>query len=279
MKRVVKLFLAYLIRHKSIRDFLFIRLKDKYQDENESSIYISRFRQFIIQEIFKYPSIINNGYLHIERSIHLIKTRNLEGLKIIDIGAAAGETCLRFSQSLPEAEIIGFEPIRKTFKRLEDNTKNFANIKVFNIALGKEKGVSSINIMDRITSSSIYPSQANSNFDGNQYFNILETEPINIESLDHFGYRDKSIALIKIDVQGFELEVLKGALNTLLNTHFILVELQNHEIYIGAPRYYEIDAFLREVGFELFDIIPSIRQMDQIKEFDSIYINRRIHNS
>lgn len=235
-----------------------------------------RFRKEIISDCFQYPSVINNGYLHIERMIEIIQSRSIDVRVVLDIGAASGETCKKFASSFPNAKVYAFEPLKSTFQKLVDNTAAMSNILASNIGLGAKSGTVSINITGRVTSSSILGTNENEFFTEPEPFRIVSTEEISIDTLDRRMQSEAAVHLIKMDVQGYELEVLKGGVETLKRTSFVLLELQNHQIYQGAPQYFEIDSFLRENGFELFDVIPSIRVNMQIKEFDAIYINKSL---
>ena len=67
---------------------------------------------------------------------------------------------------------------------------------------------------------------------------------------------------MKIDTQGHELNVLEGAKNTLKHVSFILIEMNNHDIYAGSSKYYEIDTWLRSNNFQLADIIVTYKKRD-----------------
>lgn len=263
MKRIFKIVLLFLIRQRRIRNFLIGNIVSKSSDLP---------REQIIEALFSYPSSINNGFLHIERSIDILKKREIDTLTILDVGAAGGETCVLYAKNLPNSEIIGFEPLPDTYKLLSDKVSCYPNVRIENIALGDVNATLTMNRMSRVTASSLLVSELGSSFDGQNYFGIEKTEQVVVKRLDDIGIR-KPIGLIKIDVQGYELEVLKGAAESLKQTHFILLEMQNHSIYVGAAKYFELDEFLRQNGFELFDLIPSIREKGQIKEFDAIYVN------
>jgi FkbM family methyltransferase len=60
--------------------------------------------------------------------------------------------------------------------------------------------------------------------------------------------------LIKLDVQGFEIEVLKGAANALSNTEAVLMEVSIIELYQNSPILHEITAFMADRGFRTYDI-------------------------
>jgi|GEM_PF-856084 len=277
MKFLIKMALNRVLNNQRIRRFLIESLftPGRLNAKQKVSL-LNKLRREIVGDIFAYPSVVNNGYLHIERSIDILRSRNLPNLLILDIGAAAGETCILFAKAFPTATIHGFEPIAETFRRLELNVAPFGNIRVHRTALGSVRSRAKINVLNRVTSSSILEADPNSAFNGEDFFEARRTEEIQIDQLDNFVRPGDSIALVKMDVQGFELEVLKGATASLGQTHFVLLEMQNHNIYKGAPQYYELDEFLRNAGFELFEIVPSIREALQIKEFDAIYMNRML---
>lgn len=278
MKSIINKIFKLLISIDRLRNcFITQVLIQEVFGEKYKTQLLASLRTDLVSNYFTYPSIINNGYLHIERTIGILRHKQLDSKHLIlDIGAAGGETCIMFAKALPDCKIIGFEPITKTYIRLRNNTMIYSNIQTHNIALGKEKGLSIINVMNRVTSSSIFSSRGDSKIYGQNYFGITDKEEIEINALDNFNFYEELIAVMKIDVQGYELEVLKGAEQTLKKTNFVLLELQNHDIYIGAPRYYVLDKYLRDSGFELFDLIPSIREDHQIKEFDSLYINKSL---
>jgi FkbM family methyltransferase len=278
MKKIVKSLLQRVIKNRSIKTFLSNELLTETSLNEKSKFRVlNKLRADLVKDVFSYPSIVNNGYLHIERSIDILKARSIDKGLILDIGAASGETCILFSKAFPSVIVHGFEPIAKTFQLLSKNIESYKNIKVHHTALGSAKSTSKINIMSRITSSSLFQSEPNSNFNGENYFDTIGVEEINIEKLDSMINQNQNVMLIKMDVQGFELEVLKGAIETLKRTRFVLLEMQNHEIYIGAPKYYVLDEFLRNSDFELFEMIPSIREANQIKEFDAIYVNKALN--
>ena len=72
--------------------------------------------------------------------------------------------------------------------------------------------------------------------------------PVQVRPLDEI-MEGKSFNFLNIDVQGYELEVLKGAVKCLQNVYYIIVEVNRGELYEGCPMVEDIDYFLSGFGF------------------------------
>ena len=85
----------------------------------------------------------------------------------------------------------------------------------------------------------------------NLYREVVEVDRIKLKTktLDSFNLEDK-YNFLNIDVQGAELHVLKGALETLKHVDFIYVEVNIHEVYIGCGKVHEVDSLLSEYKFK-----------------------------
>lgn len=247
------------------------------QKEDRFNTALQAFSKRISNLYFAYPSVINSGYLHIDRIIDLLKQENLVNSKnqyILDIGAANGEMVELFHRQFPKCPIYAFEPRSEDFEQLKAKFENNKDITIINKALGTKISKTKINTTNRRASSSLL--EVNKSINDTflaENIRTIEQEDIQISTLDNEIPENTKISLIKIDVQGYELEVFKGGEKTLKNTSMILVEMQNHQIYKGAPQYFEIDEHLRHQGFSLLEIIPSIRRNGKLYEWDAIYVN------
>lgn len=213
---------------------------------------------------------------HIHRSIGLAKKLINQKFTILDIGGGIGASLKLYTENFPGHKIIVFEPVSENLRAIKERFPSSTNIEFINCAAGNENTEKQINIASRITSSSLLPLSADP---GSKVFNESNlgktgVETITMVRLDDFLAKNQDeIGIMKIDVQGYEMDVLKGAEVTLKRTDIIVLEANNHEGYIGSAKYYDIDKYLRERNYTLYDILPSIVDNGKLKEWDMIYMN------
>jgi FkbM family methyltransferase len=213
---------------------------------------------------------------HIHRSIRLAKKLPGKDFVILDIGGGIGASVNLYNKFFPGNRIIVFEPILENYNAIISKFRDFPNIEVYNLAAGNENSKEQINVANRITSSSILPLAADpeSTFYNEKSLGKNRIESIEIVRLDDFlaKIHDKT-GIMKIDVQGYEMNVLKGAELVLKGTNIVVLEVTNHNVYAGSPKYFDIDTFMRDHDFTLYDIIPSVLDRGKSKEWDVIYIS------
>lgn len=139
---------------------------------------------------------------------------------LFDVGANVGQTRRYFRFHLPDARIYSFEPVQATFQQLKNSVAGDANCVLENMALGDEAGEKTIRLFDGDMT------VLNSLRDDvmNNAANARE-EIITIDTLDHYCSvkHIKKIDLLKIDTEGFEINVLKGAAQMLKDGHISFV--------------------------------------------------------
>lgn len=170
---------------------------------------------------------------------------------VLDIGANIGEFTIIFHEHFPKAKIYAFEPLPDCFSRLRKRTKDVDNIKVFNLGLGSKDGVLKINKSSWHPASSFrkmgelhkknYPHSSDS-IDIDVRINKLD-DVLNENDLSNDIF-------IKIDVQGFEDEVIKGGINTFRKAKVIVIESSFQQLYENEPMFSGIYALLQPLGFE-----------------------------
>jgi FkbM family methyltransferase len=121
---------------------------------------------------------------------------------IVDVGGNVGQTALRFAAAFPAATVFTFEPVPATFARLVEATRHIDRIRPFNTGMGDAPGVQTMHLADSSGSNSLVHTGTTSG-----------TIEIAIDAIDAWADRNgvDTIDLLKIDVEGYELQVLKGA--------------------------------------------------------------------
>jgi FkbM family methyltransferase len=133
----------------------------------------------------------------------------------IDIGSNVGLWACDLVKSF--VEVIAFEPVSEFRECFEKNVKS-PNYRIMPVALGREESFIEMNVVQGNT--------------GHSHINpgSLGKGTIPLKTLDSYNFTE--IDMIKIDVEGFEEEILAGAINTItMNKPVIVVEQQKHEYY------------------------------------------------
>ena len=132
---------------------------------------------------------------------------------VFDVGGNIGQAIDRFKKLVPDSVIYSFEPTAECMPRLKEKSGVYNSVKVFNLALGG----SETELDFFLNSSSVMNSFLDT--DSPRWGNNLGKRIIKTQTLDSFCSQSgvTRINLLKIDTQGFELFILKGAENTLKN--------------------------------------------------------------
>ena len=180
-------------------------------------------------------NFLDKNYHH-KRIIKYLKNHKID--LVIDAGAHKGEFLINIIPHVPFKKAYSFEPQLEVYNILKKKLINDERIKHNNLALSEiiEKKIITIN---KLTSTSSL-----SEFDTSSVFlkikNLLlrqKNEELNSYEVttttidDYFEELDLSNSLLKIDVEGYELNVLKGSKNTIKKIKFVLIENQFFNIY------------------------------------------------
>lgn len=182
--------------------------------------------------------------------IHVLKSIKFNSL--IDIGANKGQFTLLASNINPTARIFAFEPLFTPASKFKNLFHNSPNIILHQLAISDIEGESLIHVSKREDSSSLLPigKLQNQIFPGTKE---SHTETITTKRLDSILSKDqiKAPALLKLDVQGFELQALRGCETLLDCFEHIYVECSFVELYEGQSLANEVISHLQHKGFKL----------------------------
>ena len=173
----------------------------------------------ILHSLFKKTGYSIQPYYTLQENVNMGKYKWLEEYKIktlLDVGANIGEFSTLMKQILPDLKIYCFEPLKDCFLQLQLIKEKYSNIKLFKIGLGEINEDKIINHNEFAPSSSLLKA-SNISINAFPYTSKSVEEKIKICTLDSLQDEiifEKNI-LLKIDVQGYEKQVLLGAKNVL----------------------------------------------------------------
>lgn len=170
---------------------------------------------------------------------------------IIDVGANRGQFTLFALDRFPGARVIAFEPLAASAEIIKAVTASDKDrVSILRTAVGAETGVVPFHVSAREDSSSVLEIGEGQvgRFPGTALKHVV-TVPI--DTLDRALSFERVVrpCLLKIDVQGYELEVLQGAQETLAKIDEVLVEVSFVELYVGQRLASDVIRFLMDAGF------------------------------
>lgn len=249
-------------------------LQQAFSNKQELTALLFKIRPLVVNISDEFPQATNLS--HIEQMIRVLQqaVKNTDGV-IVDLGAANGDVSADFLKAFPNLEFHLFEPLKESYTNCVQKFKGNPNVNIHNKAVGNIAGQTIINQAATNQSSSLlsFADNQKEEFFIERIGQVINKETIDVVRLNDYLKVDKPIWLLKLDLQGYEVEALKGADNLLKQTRFVLCEMMNHDSYNGAPQYHDIDTYLRSQGFKLLDTVGGLRRSNKLLEFDSIYYN------
>lgn len=178
---------------------------------------------------------------------------------VVDIGANCGQFALAARHFFPAAHIESFEPLSEAADVYKSVFANDSNTTLYEVAIGPESGEATIHISRRADSSSLLPIGAVQDrlFPGTAQ---AGTATIKVAPLSAYVVAADidGPALLKLDVQGFELQALKGCEEALESFTWVYVECSFIELYEGQALADEVIAWLRDRDFGLCGIYNTV---------------------
>lgn len=202
-------------------------------------------------------------------NLNLIK--DLKFTHILDVGANIGQFSLLVSFLYPNKKIIAFEPIPIAYQKFLRIFKNNKNVHIHNLALGSKKNRRTLFITDSTDSSSFFKPIT---------YNYFEDYSVQIKRADSIV--DKQFlknSLLKIDVQGFELEVLKGFSKSLEDVKYVLVEISSIKLYKNQPLFNSVNHYLINKNFKCIKVGNKSFIKNKLIQADYLYLNNSLKDA
>lgn len=209
---------------------------------------------------------------------HIRRTLEVLGIEVaLDIGANTGQTVRELRGLGFEGQIVSFEPTPHLFAGLQADFGGDRRWHGHQWALGSEPGELVLHrYREESMNSFLLPSDV-----GAERFRTLRADPIGEERVEVQRLDDiwdevvpSGRVFMKVDTQGFDLEVLKGAESSLERVDAILTEVPFNQIYEGMHSARTIFEFMDDHGFELTGLYPVKRTLDKARliEADCMFV-------
>ncbi|MDV7199729.1 FkbM family methyltransferase [Roseovarius sp. 10] len=184
---------------------------------------------------------------------------------VVDIGANEGQFAKGLRAGGYTHKIVSFEPLAHAHAKLLENKRHDLAWQVHpRCALGDQHGEIELNVSENSVSSSVLPMfTTHSSAAPNSVYVGSETVPLTTVDKAVFPYLENAYApLLKIDTQGYEWQVLDGALMTLPKVKGILIELSLVPLYRGQHLWRDCVDRLQAEGFELWSLEPAFLDLE-----------------
>jgi FkbM family methyltransferase len=195
---------------------------------------------------------------------------------IVDVGAYHGDVSAQFSTLYRPTSIVLVEPFPDLARSLE--RRCFAPRQcVYNCALGHTEGTATFNVINSRHSSSLLKISEEAGTALNMPMDQVGTIQVPVRTLDSIMTESnlRILDLLKVDVQGYELEVFAGGTETLKWTRLIVCEVSFFEHYKGQPMFEAVYRFMHGAGFELRALFGQLYDESGIPlQADALFINR-----
>jgi len=226
-------------------------------------------------DVSRYRSDTHHG----ARFRHLLRTAGIR--QVIDVGANEGQYAgLLRSEYGYAGDIVSFEPLPEAHARLTQRASRHSAGRwrvAPRMALGASTQRSIIHVAGNSVSSSLLPMESlhQQALPGSAG---CQSEEILVQRLDDVvAELDLTVdagTLVKVDTQGYELEVLKGAPDTIAKAGIIQAEMSLAVLYAGQPLFAELFEYITSRGFDVFDMIPGFcdTRSGRLLQIDGIFV-------
>jgi len=195
---------------------------------------------------------------------------------LLDVGANVGQYALRTRNAGYEGRIVSFEPMSAAFAELSARAAADPAWSCRRLALGSSAGESEIHVSRNSYSSSLLEME-DRHLRTAPESAYVGTETISVRTLDEIW--DEMVTssdrpFLKLDIQGFELEALRGAERSLPALLGVQCELSLVPLYAGAPAHSEVMDHLETAGFRLAGFDPALfdPQTAELLQADAIFL-------
>jgi len=188
---------------------------------------------------------------------------------VIDVGAADGQFAQTCAQVFSEPVYLLIEPLHEFAAALSGARLGISQCLVSNVAISSTGGEADINVHPDLVGSSLYKEEEGPETDGQE-------RRVPVVPLDELVRQNALSApsLLKIDVQGAELDILEGGQRTLDGAEFVILEVSFFRFFKDAPQFHDVIDYMKKRGFVVYGITGVVhRPLDgALSQADLVFV-------
>jgi FkbM family methyltransferase len=240
---------------------------------------LPRFLDTKVRELLEkkgYVRVRGSDPAALARRSRLLESQHID--LMIDVGANIGQFSAQVRELGYKGRIHSFEPMQHAWDQLRKRMANDTHWTGSKLALGNEVETKSLHISTNSISSSLLAMLPKhlANAPGSVY---VGEELVHVSRLDdefqRFGGGARNIWL-KLDVQGYELNVLQGGLTTLRRSRIVQVEMSLTPLYAGQPTFRTLNEYLADAGFDPIGFEAGFQELETgvLLQVDGLFRHR-----
>jgi FkbM family methyltransferase len=206
--------------------------------------------------------------------VSILRKKGVAPKTVIDVGANVGQFAVAAAKLFGDVTVHSFEPIPAVFEQLCRNTAGLGNVKTYSLALGDQVGTKRIQINANLVSSSMLD-LATAHLEAFVGARVVDAPEVTTSTLDSVfeGQDLPRPLLLKLDVQGYEAHVIRGAHDTMRRCDYLLLETSFIPLYHGETPFIELAAILEKEGFQIQAVVGSLEspKTGEILQVDALF--------
>ena len=203
--------------------------------------------------------------------LHLLPPMRLDAGLVVDVGANQGAFTEAVLAIDPRARVLAVEPVPALAAALRRRFDGDARVRVDDHAVSDERGTATLNVTaNSVFTSLLEPGATLERVYADAGTAVTERTEVPTARLDDLV--DEPVSVLKIDVQGAEAKLLRGATGTLARTRALLLEMNFVSHYDGDSTFTDLHPLVLELGFVLRGIAPPYVEAGQALWADACYV-------
>lgn len=222
-------------------------------------------------------SLSKNEFKNHEDLVYTKVFKKNEKITIFDVGANQGLIISKFISLFPNATIHAFEPYQPYASLLNQQFYSNPNIKINTIGISNNKGEQLFNINKSIDTSSLLHSKK-TGLNSDEQVKTVNQINISLTTIDEYLKNEEAqrINILKLDIQGSELNALRGAEIALKNKNIDIIFTEAYFVqqYENQPLFSDIVKYLFDYGYVIQDIYHPIYGLSKLAWCDVMFIRK-----